>query len=91
MAAECPPSEVLLSDINPSMLKVGEERARKLGYLNGDPKLTVLEIDAQKIDLPDASVDCVTMAFGIRNCTDIPQVLREVHRVLKASYYAREN
>jgi ubiquinone/menaquinone biosynthesis methyltransferase len=80
---ECPPSEVILSDINPSMLKVGEERAKKHGYLSGDPKLTVMEIDAQKIALPDASVDCVTMAFGIRNCTDVPQVLREVHRVLK--------
>jgi demethylmenaquinone methyltransferase/2-methoxy-6-polyprenyl-1,4-benzoquinol methylase len=42
-----------------------------------------MEVNAQQIDLPDNSVDCVTMAFGIRNCTDISLVLREVHRVLK--------
>ena len=84
-AKQVMPSEVILSDINPNMLRVGEERARKLGYLaeNADPKLTVMEINAQQINLPDNSVDCVTMAFGIRNCTDVPQVLREAHRVLK--------
>lgn len=34
-------------------------------------------------DIPDNSVDLYTISFGIRNVTNIPQALREAHRVLK--------
>lgn len=33
--------------------------------------------------VPDSSVDLYTIAFGIRNCTHIDQVLKEAYRVLK--------
>ena len=33
--------------------------------------------------IPDNSLDLYTIAFGIRNCTHIDQVLKEAHRVLK--------
>jgi 2-methoxy-6-polyprenyl-1,4-benzoquinol methylase len=33
--------------------------------------------------LPDESIDLYTIAFGIRNCTNIDIVLKEAHRVLK--------
>ena len=32
---------------------------------------------------PSATFDAYTIAFGIRNVTDIPAALREAHRVLK--------
>jgi 2-methoxy-6-polyprenyl-1,4-benzoquinol methylase len=35
------------------------------------------------IPIPDNSVDLYTIAFGIRNCTHIDQVLSEAYRVLK--------
>jgi 2-methoxy-6-polyprenyl-1,4-benzoquinol methylase len=35
------------------------------------------------IPIPDNSIDLYTIAFGIRNCTHIDQVLSEAHRVLK--------
>jgi 2-methoxy-6-polyprenyl-1,4-benzoquinol methylase len=34
-------------------------------------------------DIPDNSIDLYTISFGIRNVTNIPQALREAHRVLK--------
>lgn len=79
------PSEVILTDINASMLEVAKERAAKLEYLDetADPKLTLMEVNAQAIPLENDSVDCVTIAFGIRNCTDIAAVLAEAHRVLR--------
>lgn len=82
---ELPGSEVILSDVNSRMLEVGRERASRLGYLGDecDPLLTVAEMDAQDLPLEDESVDCVTMAFGIRNCTEPARVLAEVHRVLR--------
>ena len=71
---------VILSDINPSMLRVGLDRAITRGLI-GD--VSPLVADAEHLPLPDRSVDRVSIAFGLRNCTDKAQVLREARRVLK--------
>ena len=71
---------VILSDINPSMLRVGLDRAIGRGLVGG---LSPLVADAEQLPLPDRSVDRVSIAFGLRNCTDKAQVLREARRVLK--------
>jgi demethylmenaquinone methyltransferase/2-methoxy-6-polyprenyl-1,4-benzoquinol methylase len=39
--------------------------------------------DAEAIPLPDGAVDRVSMAFGLRNCTNKERVLAEARRVLK--------
>jgi len=70
----------ILSDINASMLSVGRDRALAKGLV-GD--LTFLTADAEKLPLPDRSVDMVSMAFGLRNCTDKDAVIAEARRVLK--------
>ena len=71
---------VILSDINPNMLCVGRDRALSRG-LAGD--LRFLTADAEHLPLPDRSVDVVSMAFGLRNCTDKDAVLAQALRVLK--------
>ena len=38
---------------------------------------------AEALPLPDRAVDTVSMAFGLRNCTDKPAALRSMLRVLK--------
>ncbi|MEJ5141373.1 class I SAM-dependent methyltransferase [Gluconobacter albidus] len=70
----------ILSDINAAMLSVGRDRAIKAGLIG---KIEVCVVDAEAIPLPDCSVDRVTIAFGLRNCTDKSAVLREARRVLK--------
>jgi demethylmenaquinone methyltransferase/2-methoxy-6-polyprenyl-1,4-benzoquinol methylase len=70
----------ILSDINAAMLAVGRDRALGRGFAAG---LTFLVADAERLPLPDRAVDTVSMAFGLRNCTDKPAVLREARRVLK--------
>jgi demethylmenaquinone methyltransferase / 2-methoxy-6-polyprenyl-1,4-benzoquinol methylase len=70
----------ILSDINVSMLSVGRERALQRGFAAG---LDFLAADAERLPLPDCCVDTVSMAFGLRNCTDKPAVLAEARRVLK--------
>ena len=72
-------ARVTVSDINPDMLAVGMERAEKQG-LSG---LTWQVENAEKLSFADASFDAYTIAFGIRNVTDIPAALREAYRVLK--------
>ena len=71
---------VFLTDINNAMLSVGRDRALNRGFSN-DVSLVVA--DAEKLPLPDRCVDRVSMAFGLRNCTDKSAVLREARRVLK--------
>jgi demethylmenaquinone methyltransferase/2-methoxy-6-polyprenyl-1,4-benzoquinol methylase len=70
---------VVLSDINPAMLGVARERASQRG-LTG---VALVVADAEALPLPDASVDRISIAFGLRNCTDKDAVLREARRVLR--------
>ena len=70
----------ILSDINPSMLAVGRDRAIARGLIGG---LSLLVADAERLPLPDRCVDAVSIAFGLRNCTDKAAVLREARRVLQ--------
>ncbi|WP_265570485.1 class I SAM-dependent methyltransferase [Sphingomicrobium nitratireducens] len=72
-------AHVSVSDINPDMLAVGMERAEKKPGL---PLAWQVE-NAEDLSFEDASFDAYTIAFGIRNVTDIPAALREAHRVLK--------
>jgi demethylmenaquinone methyltransferase/2-methoxy-6-polyprenyl-1,4-benzoquinol methylase len=72
--------KAVLSDINPAMLSVGRDRALNKGLV-GD--VSCLVADAERLPLPDRSVDRVSMAFGLRNCTDKDAVLSEARRVLK--------
>jgi 2-methoxy-6-polyprenyl-1,4-benzoquinol methylase len=73
-------ASVTVCDINNSMLKVGEERAQKLGHKNG---ISWVEGDAQELPFPDSTFDCYTIAFGIRNVVRIDLALSEAYRVLK--------
>jgi demethylmenaquinone methyltransferase/2-methoxy-6-polyprenyl-1,4-benzoquinol methylase len=70
---------VTIADINADMLAVGEERARQQAI----PNLTWKVENAEALSFGNARFDAYTIAFGIRNVTDIPAALREAHRVLK--------
>lgn len=72
-------ARVTVADINPELLAVGVERAKARG-IEG---LTWAEENAEALSFPDKRFDACTIAFGIRNVTDIPAALAEAHRVLK--------
>ena len=72
-------ARVTVGDINPDMLEVGIERARKRGI---DGLVWQVE-NAERLSFADGGFDAYTIAFGIRNVTDIPAALGEAHRVLK--------
>jgi demethylmenaquinone methyltransferase/2-methoxy-6-polyprenyl-1,4-benzoquinol methylase len=72
-------AEVTVADINPDMLAVGIEHARRRG-LDG---FVWAEENAESLSFPDKSFDAYTIAFGIRNVTHIDRALAEAWRVLK--------
>ena len=72
--------DVTICDINAAMLEVGRDRAVDRGLLQG---LTWTTGDAEDLPFPDRSFDGYTIAFGLRNVTDIDKALHEGWRVLK--------
>ena len=70
---------VTVSDINADMLAVGQDRAAAK-QIEG---LTWKQENAEVLSFGDSTFDAYTIAFGIRNVTDIPAALREARRVLK--------
>ena len=72
--------KVILADINAAMLAVGRDRLIDRGALSN---IDVVQADAQFLPFDDNSIDCITIAFGLRNVTDKAKALRSMHRVLK--------
>jgi demethylmenaquinone methyltransferase/2-methoxy-6-polyprenyl-1,4-benzoquinol methylase len=72
-------ASVNVADINQEMLDVGVGRALERG-IDG---LVWSRQNAEVLAYPARTFDAYTIAFGIRNVTDIPKALREAHRVLK--------
>lgn len=72
--------QVVLADINESMLRVGRDRLIDRGVVHN---VEFLQTDAQALPFADNSFDCITIAFGLRNVTDKAKALRSMLRVLK--------
>jgi demethylmenaquinone methyltransferase / 2-methoxy-6-polyprenyl-1,4-benzoquinol methylase len=62
------------------MLGVGQKKLARAGL---DRRVTLVRGDATRIPVADASVDAVTIAFGIRNVDGIAAACREMRRVLR--------
>jgi demethylmenaquinone methyltransferase / 2-methoxy-6-polyprenyl-1,4-benzoquinol methylase len=67
-------SPVLGIDYTFEMLPIAQKKQGNAVYIHGD---------AMNLPLPDASVDVVTIAFGLRNVQDAPKALGEFRRVLR--------
>jgi demethylmenaquinone methyltransferase/2-methoxy-6-polyprenyl-1,4-benzoquinol methylase len=70
---------VTVIDVNAEMVGVGRARAERRRIEGVDWVVG----DAERLPVPDRTTDAATIAFGIRNCTDIAAVLREARRALK--------
>ncbi|MEG2173304.1 MAG: ubiquinone/menaquinone biosynthesis methyltransferase [Desulfovibrionaceae bacterium] len=73
-----PQARIVSMDFCPPMLVRGTRKLR------GPQGHTIMPVaaDAKYLPLPDASVDCITMAFGIRNILPRPDAFAEMARVL---------
>ncbi|AOU96651.1 bifunctional demethylmenaquinone methyltransferase/2-methoxy-6-polyprenyl-1,4-benzoquinol methylase [Acidihalobacter yilgarnensis] len=75
-----PEGEVVLADINASMLRHGRERLVDAGVVGN---LRFAQVNAEALPFPDNYFNLITIAFGLRNVTDKAAALRSMYRVLK--------
>jgi demethylmenaquinone methyltransferase/2-methoxy-6-polyprenyl-1,4-benzoquinol methylase len=75
-----PAGLVLLTDINAAMLSEGRDRLINQGVVQN---VECAQANAECLPFADASFDCVTIGFGLRNVTDKAQALASMRRVLK--------
>ncbi len=73
-----PSGQVVLTDINGSMLGVGRDRMLDQGF-----KPLAAQCDGEKLPFPSNYFDIVTVAFGLRNMTNKDVALAEMRRVLR--------
>jgi len=72
--------QVVLADINSSMLNVGRDRLLDRGY---GSNIEFVQANAEALPFPDNHFNCVSIAFGLRNVTDKDKALASMARVLK--------
>lgn len=75
-----PKGQVVLADINQSMLKVGKEKLTNMGIIGN---VEYVQANAESLPFPDNHFDLITIAFGLRNVTDKSAALASMFRVLK--------
>ena len=75
-----PTGHVLAVDLAPEQLKYAASAAREAGVEHLETRV----MDAENLDLPDASFDAVLCQFGLMFLLDVDRGLREMLRVLKA-------
>ena len=73
-----PRGEIVLTDINAAMLRIGRDRLLDAGMI-----VPVVQCNAEKLPFADNHFDCVSVAFGLRNMTDKEAALAEMRRVLR--------
>lgn len=71
---------VVAADLNVRMLAVGREKIRKAGLAD---RITCLVANAEALPFHERTFDVATVAFGIRNVTDIKKTFAEIYRVLQ--------
>jgi demethylmenaquinone methyltransferase / 2-methoxy-6-polyprenyl-1,4-benzoquinol methylase len=70
----------VLTDINREMLARGRDRLIDKGL---GSQVAFVIANAECLPFADASFDCVTIGFGLRNVTDKPAALASMRRVLR--------
>ncbi|MGF1642810.1 MAG: bifunctional demethylmenaquinone methyltransferase/2-methoxy-6-polyprenyl-1,4-benzoquinol methylase UbiE [Thiotrichales bacterium] len=75
-----PAGEVVLADINSSMLAEGRRRMVDAGIVGN---VRYAQVNAECLPFPTAYFDVVTIAFGLRNVTDKDTALASMRRVIK--------
>lgn len=74
--------QVILADINRSMLELGRKRLVDRGIAGN---VHYLQLNGEQLPFQDTPFHCISIAFGLRNFTDKMAALQSAYRVLRNS------
>ena len=72
--------KIIAADITESMLRIGHDRSIDRGFLDG---IFCVVADGSCLPIEGRTIDAYTIAFGMRNITDLGAALTEAYRVLR--------
>ena len=72
--------KLVLTDVNSSMLKIGQDRLIDHGYVGN---ISCVQSDAQNLSFASNSFDVVVISFGLRNVTRIDKALESMFDVVQ--------
>ena len=74
------PERIIGIDISNEMLRIGREKVKNKG---AEQVIVLCQGDSEALGLNDASVDAITVGFGVRNFENLPKGMSEIYRVLR--------
>lgn len=80
LARKLPEATVTGIDLSEGMIDIGRE---KVGRARLAQRVELQVADCLALPFGDATFDCVTVAYGVRNFADLEAGYREMHRVLR--------
>ncbi len=80
LARKLDPLTVIGVDLSEGMIEIGRKKVLAEGL---DDIVTLGIGDCLQLPFPDASFDCITCAYGVRNFQNLMAGYREMHRVLR--------
>lgn len=72
--------QIILSDINNSMLTIGKNKLINKGRINN---IDYIQANAECLPFKNNTFDIITMSFGLRNVTDKPKALKSMYESIK--------
>lgn len=67
-------------DISGEMLQLARIKSKQRGL---ERQVVFQSMSAERLDFADASFDCISISFGLRNVVNKPAAIAEFHRVLR--------
>ena len=74
------PKQIVGADLSEGMMQIGRQKVAAAGLQD---IITFRQEDCMQLSFEDNSFDAVTVAYGVRNYSDLDRGLREMRRVLK--------
>ena len=81
MAKRIRKANIMGVDLSENMLAVAADKIRRQGL---DDHIVLYQGDAEMLDVADGVLDVVTVAFGVRNFSNIEKGLQEIMRSLRS-------
>jgi len=80
LARRLPSAHITGVDLSSGMLAIGRKKVADAGLTE---RISFMEADCLALPFADASFDCITVAYGVRNFANLEAGYREMRRVLR--------